>query len=324
MQEKSPRIRPKKKWFPLLLCLLCSLALFSLSACAAQSPSAAPAYVDSAMPQSEPARAPWSGVADADAEESGVGLDDFEQERRIVSTARLELVVEDTARMAEQIGEIAAENRGYVGSANLYKASYDASDALRGTIMLRVPAETLDAVIAQLEALALDVRSKSTDRQDVTDQYADIEAQLRTLTATETELLALLAEVRARENATADEIMAVYVRLTEIRTEIERLQGRLNLLDNRIRLSTLEVTLVPDPGSRPVVQAGWQPGNEARAAIRTLVSATQGLVNLLIWAALFVLPLLLLAIIPLAIAFFGLRLLVRRFGRSKRIAPGNP
>jgi hypothetical protein len=126
-----------------------------------------------------------------------------------------------------------------------------------------------------------------------------------------------LAEVRAKPQATADEIMSVYRSLTEIRTEIERLQGRRNLLDNQIRFSSLEISLIPDTGSLPVVEAGWRPAVEARAALRTLVAATQGLAKLIIWAVLFLLPLVILFLIPLGIAFWILRVLYRRFGKRK-------
>lgn len=296
-----------------LVILLSTLILFA--GCASPAPAAM--EFDSAMPEPA-ASAPDPTLAEMWEEEGfAYAQAPGESERRVISTARLELVVEDAGATADRITAIAAENEGYVGSTNLYKTSYGGTDALRGTITLRVPAEALERVIDQLEALAVDVRSKTTDRQDVTDQYTDFQARLRTLEATETELLELLAEVRAKPEATADEIMAVYHRLTEIRTEIERLQGRLNLLDSQIRLSTLEVSLIPDPAGRPVVQAGWQPGTEARAALRTLVSATQGLANLVIWAALFILPLLLLMLIPLAIAAYVLRLLYRRYGRRK-------
>ena len=72
----------------------------------------------------------------------------------------------------------------------------------------------------------------------MTDQYSDLDARLRNLRATEKELLALLTEVRERPNAKVEDILDVHRSLTQIRGEIETLQGRKNLLDNQIDFST--------------------------------------------------------------------------------------
>jgi hypothetical protein len=63
------------------------------------------------------------------------------------------------------------------------------------------------------------------------------------------------------------------------------------MLDNLIGLSTIDVTLTPDAINLPVVEEGWRPAVVARDAMRTLVSAMQGLGNVAIWLAIFVLPL---------------------------------
>ena len=67
-----------------------------------------------------------------------------------------------------------------------------------------------------------------------------------------TELLALLTEVRERPNAKVEDILAVHRSLTQIREEIEMLQGRKNLLDNQIDFSTIWVELIPDSVFRPI------------------------------------------------------------------------
>lgn len=68
---------------------------------------------------------------------------------------------------------------------------------------------------------------------------------LRNLRATENEPRGMLTEVREKPNATPEDILAVDNRLTEIRGQIEQVQGRKNMLENLIGLSTIEVTLAP-------------------------------------------------------------------------------
>lgn len=237
--------------------------------------------------------------------------------RKVIANARMELVVDNAEQSAEELSALAAELGGYVSQANLYRDTYGGRNLMRGTLTLRVPAEELDTALSRLEAMSLEVRSKSVDREDVTDEYSDIEAQLRNLEATENELRELLAEVRARPNASSEDILAVHRDLTEIRGEIERLQGRQNMLDNLIALSTIDVTLIPDAANRPVVEESWRPGTVLRDAMRALVSALQFFGDLAIWVVVFVLPILLLVLIPLVVLIVLIRTLVKRRRRKQ-------
>jgi hypothetical protein len=237
--------------------------------------------------------------------------------RQIIARATIDLVVSDTQKTVDAITSLMNESGGYVGNANLYKTSYgENSSLLAGSLSLRVPADRLEETMAKLEGLAVSINGKTINREDVTDQYSDIDAQLRNLTATEDELRELLAEVRAKPNASADEIMAVYNRIAEIRGQIEQLQGRKNVLDNMIALSTIDVNLTPDAMTRPVVEEGWRPLVVTRDATRSLVFTLQGLATLAIWVVVYLLPILLILLIPLVILIW----LARRFLASRRQA----
>ena len=237
--------------------------------------------------------------------------------RKIIATAQMDIVVDDTEAAVTEVTDLATDAGGYVSNANLYRDMWSGSNLLRGTLTLRIPADRLGQFMAQLETIAVVVRSSNLDRQDVTDQYSDIEAQLRNLTATENELRELLAEVRARPNATAEDILAVHRDLSDIRGQIEQLQGRQNMLDNQIALSTIDVTLTPDEANRPVVEEGWQPGTVLRNATRALVSSVQFIGSAMIWILVYVLPIVLLALIPLALLVWLVRTIVVRRRRKR-------
>ena len=238
-------------------------------------------------------------------------------ERKVIGRASLSLVVADTDAAVSAIEAAVTAAGGFVANANFYKSGSEADRALAGSMTLRVPAEGLDALLAQLESLALSVESRTISREDVTDQYTDLTAQLTNLQATEQELLALLSDVRERPGSTAEDILQVHARMSEIRGQIEVIQGRRNLLDNLIGLATVEVNLTPDALSRPIVVAGWQPTGVARSALRGLVSALQWLGSAAIWLLIFFLPLALIAAIPLAALIWLLRWLIRRTRQSR-------
>ncbi len=270
------------------------VGLFLVACAAASAPVASP-MSEPAFDRALPA-APASGGATAQVsgEPGGVTAD-----RKVIARAQIDLLVTDAGAASAAITELVERLGGYVTASNLYRASYSTSGALQGSMTLRVPAERLEETLAALEQLAVSVTSRSLNREDVTDQYTDIDSQLRNLEATETELRAMLAEVRARPGATTEDIMAVYRTLTDVRSQIEQLRGRKNVFDNLIALSTIEVRLLPDVAELPLGETGWRPAAVFRSAQRALVGALQTLVDVAIWGVVFVLPVLVIALLPL-------------------------
>ena len=265
----------------------------------------------------------FSESADEEASVTQQTADGGEASRQVIANANISLVVADTATALTGIEQVVSDLGGYVADMDLAKGGYDDSEFLRGSITLRVPATSLEDALELLQALATDINYLNVNRQDVTDQYSDLDARLRNLRATETELLALLTEVRERPNSKVEDILAVHRSLTQIREEIETLQGRKNLLDNQIGFSTIWVELIPDSVFRPIVEEPWSASGPMRNALRALVATLQGLLTALIWAVLYLAPLLLVFLIPLAVLVWLVRLwLGRRRSREKSSESG--
>lgn len=227
-------------------------------------------------------------------------------ERMIIRSAELALKVEDTERALAQVKDIAASLGGYVANSNLGRVE----EKLRGSVTIRVPAESFDAAIEQLKAIAIQVERESTSSQDVTEEYTDLDAQLRNLEATEKELLALLTEVREKTGE-AEDVLAVHRELTNIRGQIEQVKGRMQYLERMTALATITVELIP---KEAIVRAGWAPGGTLQDALRGLVRGLQIVVDVAIWVVIFVLPLALLLFIPVGVVIF----LLRRWRAARR------
>ncbi len=313
--------------------VIVTLLLFALllAGCAAARQSGAPAAMESApsspalgMEAAAPAaEAPAAEFDGASAQSDGAGAVPSANSnallgRKMIARATIELAVPDVGEAVESIEAILAEQGGFVSNANLYNESYGytpdgvARERLRGNLTLRVPAENLEATLDALEGLAIVVGTRNLTREDVTDQYTDLDARLRNLRATEDELREMLAEVRAKPNARPEDILAVHNRLMEIRGQIEQVQGQKNMLDNLIGLSTIEVMLVPDPGVLPVVDNRWRASVVVRDATRTLVNGLQELAEFGIWFVIVVLPILLLILLPFVLLFLVGRAFLRR------------
>jgi len=229
--------------------------------------------------------------------------------RRLVRTVDLELTVRHTTEAAQQLERLAVRLGGYVANVDGQRQE----ELMRWTLSLRVPPERLDEALAAAKAMAVRVDREQQKVEDVTDQYVDLDARLRTLTATEAELRGLLAESRQRQRKVED-IMAVYTELTEIRSQIERIQGQLLALQKLIAFSTLNIGLTPEASARPLSAEGWQPGDTARGSARTLIDILHALGDFVIFAVIVLLPVGLI----LVLAIWSLRRLWRRLRRGSR------
>jgi len=94
-----------------------------------------------------------------------------------------------------------------------------------------------DGVVAELQSLG-ELQRNSREAQDVTDAFADMEARLRNLHASEIRLLNHL-----EKNSELKYTLEVERELSRVRGDIERLQGQLNLLANKSDLATVNLTL---------------------------------------------------------------------------------
>lgn len=230
------------------------------------------------------------------------------EERMIVYTVRLNLEVQDADKASNDIAAIASQYKGYVSASNL---SRDSKGRLRGTITLRIPAQSLDAAQKQIEGTALKVLTRNRDSRDVTDQYADLGAQLKNLEATEVELNKLLVTVREKTGK-AEDILAVYNKLIEIRTRIEQIKGQMNVLDRTTTYATMTIELTPREEVQIVEPETWLPNRTAAQALKALIQGLQGILDLAIWALLFFLPIGIVLILPFVIIALILRALMRR------------
>jgi hypothetical protein len=146
---------------------------------------------------------------------------------------------------------------------------------------LRVPADpaTYQATLDRLRGLAERVVDEQAQAQDVTEEYVDLDARLRTLRASEESLLALLGKATRVED-----ILQIQRELTNVRSQIEQIQGRKQALERRADMATINVT-IREVGafSRP----GWSPGGTFEEAVRALGAALRGLAVFAIWLLVF-------------------------------------
>jgi hypothetical protein len=229
----------------------------------------------------------------------------------IIRNASLSLVVQNAADVLAKATALAESKGGYIAEQRQWKDR----DQVRATATMRVPAQQLMPMLAALRGLAVRVENENISGQDVSQEFSDLNAQLKNLQVAETELRELLRTVRERTQK-ASEIMEVYAAISKVRGEIEGIQGRMQYLSQMTALSTITLDLVPDAIAAPVVEPGWQPVATVKAAARSLVNTLKGLADILIWIVLYALPI---GLIFVAVAL-AIRAAWRALRRPKRTA----
>lgn len=308
---------PKKTIFAIML-----IALLIVTACASPMPQTLSGKSDSAerravatvMVEREVAvermaAAPESGT-------SSLAQDYADEEgpaggRMIIRTGDLLLLVADTERAVQEIQDLTAALDGYVVNSNAWRSG----DRVRANMTIRVPASSFDAAMDQIKDLANVVNRDTVSGQDVTEEYADLAAQLRNLEATEAELLELLAQVRERTGK-AEDILAVYRELTNIRSQIERIKGRTQYLERMTAMATINIELEPDIVDGPVSTEKWRPNATISSALNRLVDSLQWLADAAIWFVFYLAPVLILLLLPLALLVFLINLWRKRKQRD--------
>jgi hypothetical protein len=240
-----------------------------------------------------PAASPVAAT-DADAQNAGAQLSRLPAgveaapatvPRMIVRTAEMRIVVADTTKAVDAVTKSVEAMGGFVSGSNIWREG----ELLRATLKLRVPSDKLTSTLSSIRALARRVDNETIASEDVSQEYVDLESQVRNLEATETELRELLIVARKNSRKAAD-VLEVHEQLTLIRGQIEQAKGRMRYLSQVTALSQISLEVMPDAITQPVVEAGWQPLVIAKDAVRALVGALQSMATVAIWVLVYVLP----------------------------------
>jgi len=195
-------------------------------------------------------------------------------ERLVVKRAEMRISVADPAEAMRTVVQWAESMQGYVVNSNQWNSTSDGQTYINASVMVRVPAERLDEMMQKVRDLAADpktgVLSETVTGEDVTAEYVDSQARLRNLKAAEAQLVELLDQAPDLEYT-----LDIFRELTEIRSQIEVLEGRIKYLEESAALSALSVEFVAEASLQPLQIGPWKPAGVAKEAIQTLVKVAQ-------------------------------------------------
>jgi hypothetical protein len=231
----------------------------------------------------------------------------------IVRTGTMDLQVADVDRSIADATAVVTGAGGYVAGS---QRSLD-GDRPFASLTFRIPAAKWDAALAQLRALGTKVLAEQTSADEVTAQVVDLDARLKNLRATETQLLGVMEQA-----VKIPDILAVQSELTTVQGEIEQLQAQRDTLADQAAQGTLTASFALAPAPIQAVTNAWDPATVVADATATLVGLGQSIASAAIWLAIVGLPILLVGLLVL----LPLLLVVRRLARrsATTLPPADP
>jgi hypothetical protein len=103
-------------------------------------------------------------------------------------------------------------------------------------VLVRVPSKHFDAFIAEVGNGVSYFETKEITARDVTEEYVDLSARLKTKKALEQRYLELLSKA-----AKVSDMLEIEEKLSGVREEIEAQQCRLKYLDSQVSMSTVDI-----------------------------------------------------------------------------------
>ncbi len=164
-------------------------------------------------------------------------------ERKIIRNADLSIETNAPAEGQRRITSLAESRGGFVVNSETKQTDKEGAPSQPDTtitLVVRVPSTQFGAMLDDIRKTGSRVRQEKITGQDVTEEYVDLEARVKTKKALEAQFL----EIMKRAGRISD-ALDVQTQLAEVRTDIERLEGRRRLLENQSSLSTITVTLQP-------------------------------------------------------------------------------
>lgn len=297
---------------------LLALLSFSIS-CSTQRPDS-PSLVAQKTGSARVASQPDAEVAAAQnfgVQEKTVSLTDVDNarstadaaDRKIIRNADITIEVSSTTDAQHRVTSIAEAHGGFVvtSEAKQRESNDPAQRTLDIKLVVRIPSNQFGVAFDEIKRLAGNTPEEQVKSQDVTEDFIDLEARIKTQKALEIQFLEIMRQATKIADA-----LEVQRQIADVRTEIEQLEGRKRFLENRSSLSTINVNIRATKPVIAVTQSGF------RHSLREAVSDSVGMASdMVLFFARFVImmvPVVLFVLLPAGLA---VRYLVRRAKRMR-------
>jgi hypothetical protein len=230
-------------------------------------------------------------------------------ERKIIRNADITIEVPSTTDAQHRITSIAEAHSGFVvtSEAKQRESNDPAQRTLDIKLVVRVPSNQFGSAFDEIRKLAGNTPEEQVNSQDVTEDFIDLEARIKTQKALEAQFLEIMRQAYKIADA-----LEVQRQLAEVRTDIEKLEGRKRFLENRSSLSTINVNILAPKPVIAVTKTGF--GHSLREAVSDSVSMATDIALFFARFVIMMVPISLLILLPAGLV---VRYLMRRAKRMR-------
>ncbi len=223
-----------------------------------------------APPAASPVTAASSTATDASTAQS---LD-----RMVIRTAQLTVEVANMEEALAQARQIASRGGGIVSASNTHIEKVNDQDRMVADLTLQVRSDAADGAMSELRALGK-VTTEAGGSQDVTEEYVDLGSNLRNLQASEAAILKLMDKATQIQD-----VLQLQRELTNVRGQIERIQGRKTYLERRSDMATITLSLRLPPlnASAQPFSGAWDPAGVAQRGWQASLALLRGVAEVVI------------------------------------------
>lgn len=219
---------------------------------------------------------------------------------KIIRNGRINLFTDDYKNTVDRItayvnrlgGFVQSSNDGYVDGSNL---TYGSS----GFMVLRVPSVKFMDAMEEIKSYGRALGS-STDTENITGTYKDVESELKSFRIEEERLLTYLSKAEKIED-----MLTIEKELTRVRTEINSRVSILNNYDKLVAFSTITINLTESKSATGNIESPFSDfalkiSSGFASSINLLLNILAGFILVLVW----LLPFLIIVVVVLLVFRF--------------------
>lgn len=199
-----------------------------------------------------------------------------QDKRMIIRSGTMNIEADNFNETELKVKHIVTALNGYVTNSS---SLVNTSGKKQGAITIRVAADKFDALRDELAKIGKVMNENITGR-DVTEEFMDSEARLKTQRELESRLLKLLEE----KTANLTSVVEVEQKLSSVRENIEKTEGRIRLLKDQASYSTLTVS-VYEPSILTTSTGGgffYEIGQGVKKGLDGFTSVLSGIITFII------------------------------------------
>ena len=216
---------------------------------------------------------------------------------KIIKEAAIKFEVDNYKKAKKEIDSLVFRWGAYISKEDERYSAYQVTN----TLIIRVLSKNFEKLLDAIGSTSKKIDYKTVNSIDVTEEYVDMEARLKTKREVEKRYY----EILNRAN-TIEDILKVENEIRTIREEIEATEGRLKYLGDRVAYSTITLTLYQQ------LEYKYRPEKETRFFTRLYRALDKG------WRGLLTFIIAIIHIWPLIVAIGIAWILLVRYRKRKR------